>query len=271
MAHRSWPEYEQLKDLLQRGKSATMLPSITASSSGHWNHEGSRKWQRSTLPSCAKLDPCQNIAAKALNQRDAFACVDLESRRQGSSDWTGGQLPQNLIDDRHALLDLAHADPEAGIHVTVFQHRHFELQRVVRGIARRPSRIERPSRSPPDVASSPELSRERRFKDARPDGAVLQRRRVVIEFDKLWKVRSNVSDEGCDRIQLVLRQVANYPAGRDAIHHEPMTEALVRHSEHILAQKAELGVQHGERSIVAYGTEIAEVICQSFQFGHERP
>src|SRR5690606_39995801 len=29
---RSWPEYEQLNDLLQSGKSATMLPSIAASS-----------------------------------------------------------------------------------------------------------------------------------------------------------------------------------------------------------------------------------------------
>jgi hypothetical protein len=32
---RSCPEYEQLKDLLQSGKSATMLFSIAASSSGH--------------------------------------------------------------------------------------------------------------------------------------------------------------------------------------------------------------------------------------------
>ena len=32
---RSCPEYEQLNDLLQSGKSATMLPSIAASSSGH--------------------------------------------------------------------------------------------------------------------------------------------------------------------------------------------------------------------------------------------
>src|SRR5262249_51948277 len=46
--YRSCPEYEQLNDLLQSGKSATMLPSITASNSGHWNQEGSRKWQRAT-------------------------------------------------------------------------------------------------------------------------------------------------------------------------------------------------------------------------------
>ena len=32
---RSCPEYEQLNDLLQSGKSATMLPSMAASSSGH--------------------------------------------------------------------------------------------------------------------------------------------------------------------------------------------------------------------------------------------
>src|SRR5204863_5002500 len=48
---RSCPEYEQLNDLLQSGKSATMLPSIAASSSGHWNQDGSRRWQRATRPS----------------------------------------------------------------------------------------------------------------------------------------------------------------------------------------------------------------------------
>src|SRR5262249_13023838 len=41
--HRSCPEYEQLNDLLQRGRWATMLPPITASSSGHWNQDGSRR------------------------------------------------------------------------------------------------------------------------------------------------------------------------------------------------------------------------------------
>ena len=35
IAHKSCPEYEQLKLLLHNGKSATMLPSITASSNGH--------------------------------------------------------------------------------------------------------------------------------------------------------------------------------------------------------------------------------------------
>src|SRR5262249_43145292 len=48
---RSCPEYEQLKDLLQSGKSATILPSMAVSRRGHWNHDGSRKWQWSTLPS----------------------------------------------------------------------------------------------------------------------------------------------------------------------------------------------------------------------------
>jgi hypothetical protein len=39
-----------------------MLPSIAASSSGHWNQDGSRRWQRSTRPSApmrthAKMSP----------------------------------------------------------------------------------------------------------------------------------------------------------------------------------------------------------------------
>src|SRR5271166_77364 len=60
--YRSCPEYEQLNDLLHKGKSATMLPSIAASSSGHWNQEASRRWHRATEPSsdrrtCANTSP----------------------------------------------------------------------------------------------------------------------------------------------------------------------------------------------------------------------
>src|SRR3974390_217272 len=49
--YRSCPEYEQLNDLLQIGKSAMMLPSIAVSSSGHWNQDASRRWHRATVPS----------------------------------------------------------------------------------------------------------------------------------------------------------------------------------------------------------------------------
>src|SRR5439155_972310 len=38
----------------QSGKSATMLPSMAASSRGHWNQDGSRRWQRSIAPPGAR-------------------------------------------------------------------------------------------------------------------------------------------------------------------------------------------------------------------------
>ena len=63
--------------MLQSGKSATMLPSITASSSGHWNQDGSRRWQRSIRP-FAQAQPDQDVAAEALDERHAFARLAAE-------------------------------------------------------------------------------------------------------------------------------------------------------------------------------------------------
>ena len=173
-----------------------MLPSMTASSSGHWNHEGSRRWQRSMLPSASDAGP--RPAHRRESPRPAPRLRACPSPAVASGEFRigpDGSCSQDLVDDRHALLDLADADPDAGIHVAVLEHRHFELQLIVRRIARRASRVEAPSRSPADVASRPELSRQRRRQDSGADRAVLQRSGVVVELDELGKVRANVSDE----------------------------------------------------------------------------
>ena len=81
--HRSCPEYEQLNDLLQSGKSATMLPSIAASSSGHWNHDASRRWQRSMRPAAVDPQPHQHVAAERFGQRHALARAARRRSRCG--------------------------------------------------------------------------------------------------------------------------------------------------------------------------------------------
>ena len=115
-----------MNDLLQSGKSATMLPSIAASSSGHWNHDGSRRWQRSTRPS-VEPHPGQHIAAEALDEAEAFAAARRCASRRPQIG-PSGRLREDLLDQLEALLDLADADPDAGIDVAVVQHRHVEVQ-----------------------------------------------------------------------------------------------------------------------------------------------
>jgi hypothetical protein len=72
-AQRSWPEYEQLNDLLQSGKSATILFSMAASSSGHWNQDGSRGWQRATVPSSSSRSQTRMSPRKPSTSAAALA------------------------------------------------------------------------------------------------------------------------------------------------------------------------------------------------------
>ncbi len=89
-----------------------MLPSIAASRSGHWNHDGSRKWQCPTR-SPLDPDPDQHIAAKTFGKTQSFA-AGLGELRGDRPRW---QALDKLIDQRQTLLDLADADPDAGIDV----------------------------------------------------------------------------------------------------------------------------------------------------------
>ena len=140
--------------MLQSGKSATILPSIAASSSGHWNQDGSRRWQRATRPSSVKPQPDQDIAAEAFDQRQPFArCTgwlreDIALRQAG----------EDLLDQRQALLDFADADPDAGIDVAVLQNRNLEPQPVVRRVRPIAPRIESAARGAADIAAGAELA-----------------------------------------------------------------------------------------------------------------
>ena len=126
-----------------------MLPSITASSSGHWNQDGSRRWQRAT-PLAVEAHPDQHVAAEAFDQRQAFA------RLAGAAlivapDRAVRQPPQDLLDQRQALLDLANADPDARIDIAFVEHRHVEIEldhradRRARGARRRRGPQARPT------------------------------------------------------------------------------------------------------------------------------
>ncbi len=51
-----------------------MFPSIAASSSGHWNQEGSRRWQRAIVAVLREPHMGEDVAAKAFDERQPFAC-----------------------------------------------------------------------------------------------------------------------------------------------------------------------------------------------------
>ena len=90
--------------MLHKGKSATMLPSTAVSSSGHWNQDGSRGWQRRMRAVGGEVQPDQHVAAKALDQAHALAA---RTSSTGASTGALGQAGQDLLDQAQALLDLA--------------------------------------------------------------------------------------------------------------------------------------------------------------------
>ena len=64
--------------------------------------------------------------------------------------------------------------------------------------------------------------------------------------------------------------VADSP-GHDAIHHQPVAEAMIGGTQDAFAQQPELRVQHGERGVVADGADVTEVVGESLQLGQQRP
>src|SRR5258708_34611258 len=60
--------------------------------------------------------PGEDVAAETLDESHAFAGTAL---RQIRADRTRGQAIENLIDEIHALPDLAHAEPHAPVDAAV--------------------------------------------------------------------------------------------------------------------------------------------------------
>src|SRR5262249_20594560 len=106
--------------------------------------------------------PGEDVAAEAFHQRQSFARAagDAAERR---ADRPGRQTRQDLFDQAQALLDLADADPDAGIDVAGLEHRDVELQLIVGRVARTLARVEAAPGRATDIAAGAKLARQFRF------------------------------------------------------------------------------------------------------------
>ena len=199
-----------------------MLPSITASRSGHWNQDGSRRWQRAIRPSPSSPQP--RPARRRENPRRSPA---LRAAAAGSvdADRAGGQRGEDLLDQREALLDLANADPDARVDIASVEHRHIEAERVVGRIGRSGGRRSSGRRRVRHSRPRANCRGKRGRSDAGSDGAVLQRGGAVIEVDQRaerprGRRRPAPRQLGCR----IGREIGGDAAGNDRIHHQPMAE-----------------------------------------------
>jgi hypothetical protein len=65
------------------------------------------------------------------------------------------------------------------------------------------------------------------------------------------------------------REIACEAAGDHTVHHQAMAEALVRGAQHALAQQSALRVHDREGGVIAYRADVAEVIRQALELGHQ--
>ena len=92
-----------------------MLPSIAASSSGHWNHDGVA--QMAARDRSVRREPHmgEDVAAERLDQREA---LDRRARRrQRGADRPVRQARKHRLDQIEALADLLDPHPDARVDV----------------------------------------------------------------------------------------------------------------------------------------------------------
>ena len=176
---------------------------------------------------------------------------------------------QDLIDQQERLFDLANANPYPGVDVALGQNWHVEAQTVIGRIAEYPSRIECTPGGAADVAARAELLRQRGFENSRSNGAILQRGRIVVEFDQRRKFLPHFFEKSANRGDTWHTEVNRNPAGYDAIPHQPMAEARVRGTEDAFAQYAAMRMNHRERGVIADGSDVTEMIRKTFHFRHQ--
>ena len=73
-----------------------------------------------------------------------------------------------------------------------------------------------------------------------------------------------------DRRDACVRQIGGHAAGHDAIAHQPVAETRIGGAQHALAQHAAMGVHERERRVVADRADVAHMVREPFELGHER-
>src|SRR6185312_12855284 len=149
--------------------------------------------------------------------------------------------------------------------------RRLELQRIVRMIGKGLARIEGAAAGAANKTARPELDRQFTRHGAGADRAVLQRGGVVVEIDQQREAGADDLDERADRLGAGIGEIRADAAGDGAVHHQPVAEGEVGDAQHLLAQGAAVRVHQAEGRVVADCADVANVVGEPLEFGHQRP
>ena len=214
----------------------------------------------------AEAQPDQEIAAERLHQGDALAQARPGGQR--GRDRPGGQRCEPRPDQRDARSHFADAHPDPRIHVAFGKDRHVQGDLVIGRVGDRVAGIERASRTAADVAARPPAGDEVGSHDAGVAGAILQRRRIVVQPHDLGKTRLDHVEHDGDGGRAVAGEILRDAARHDAVHHQPVPERDVARRQNPLAQDAAMRMQDGERRVVADRPDVAQVIGDALELRH---
>ncbi len=152
------------------------------------------------------------------------------------------------------------------------QHRHLELQPVVGRDSPASARIEGAARGAADIAAGAELPRQLPASGCRWRRCGPAARRCCRRARPAAGKRRRIS--ASERARPARRRPASRSARdaarHDAVHHQAMAEAGVGRAQHALAQDAAVGVHEREGGVVADRADVAEMIGEALELGHQR-
>jgi hypothetical protein len=120
------------------------------------------------------------------------------------------------------------------------------------------------------MAASAEAACQRGIEVAGGDGAILQRRGIVVELDQRREGRADRRNEQANRDGALGHEVDADTAGDDGVHHQPVAERGRSGAQHPLAQHRAMGVHQREGGVVANRADVAEVVGETLELGHQR-
>ena len=130
-------------------------------------------------------------------------------------------------------------------------------------------RVEIAPRGAPDHAAGAVLASKLDLQDPGADRAVLQRGGVVVEPDELRKGLPDLAQKHGNRLGSAGREIDRDAAGSDRVHHQPMAERGFGGAQDPFAQDSGVGVHQGEGRVVADRADVAEMVGDPLEFGHE--
>ena len=240
-----------------------MLFSIAASSSGHWNHDASRAWQRAIRPSTTRTHTSTSPRNASVMAMPSLA---NSAGRSPTRVGPGGRLASQPL-SRTMLCSISRMRTQTRASTSPLVKTGTAKAAHVWRVGKVAAGIEVAARGAADVAAGRPLFDQVLADDAGVAGAILQRRRVVIEPHHFGERLFDLVEHDLQ----APRRAGAGPLGAardDAVHHQAVAERAVRRRQHALAEDAAMGVDERERRIVADRADVAQMIGDALKLGH---